>query len=184
MNPQEKIKYLNEHLHYEVVMMRWAFGKIPSVPPSLLQNTFIECFAVHARGLYDFLTNKADSRNALAEDFLAEHFKPDTTDISPKITKLNQQIFHTGTQRTDDPALKFNTEDGAKVLQWVEDTLGEFAEKLPPKYPTEWLPARPLSVRVSQNPGQSSSPRFLDSGTTTTFETISWKGIPKRNDEA
>jgi hypothetical protein len=176
MTEAEKIKYLN-HLRYEVIMVRWAFDQIPTVPPSLLRNAFIECFAVHARCLYDFLTSNRDSKNVLANHYVSD-FKPlNIDDASGKIQKLNRQIFHTGKLRTEDPTLKFNTEDGVAVLRWVEEALDKLVNELKKTpYPSDWLPPKPdLRVVVPTDLSPTSQPTVIASATTAISETYSVK---------
>ena len=42
MTTKGEIAYLREHVRYEVVMVRWAFRQIQSLPPSLERNAFID----------------------------------------------------------------------------------------------------------------------------------------------
>ena len=167
MTEDEKIAAPREHLHYEVVMMRWAFEQIPTVPPSLVRNAFIESFALHARVLYEFLVSKKvkNNPNVLAKYYVKD-FKPDgIADASRKIIMLNEQIFHFTKRRTDDDKW---------VLQWIEGALDEFKSRLKhlkPSYSTDWLAANPASVPVSQDPAQSSHPSVLSSLITTSATT-------------
>ena len=85
MTTEGEIAYLREHVRYEVVMVRWAFGQIQPLPPSLERNAFIECFAVHARALFEFLASEGDARSVDALVYV-EGFKPDgAADASRKI---------------------------------------------------------------------------------------------------
>jgi hypothetical protein len=157
MTTEGEIAYLRGHVRYEVVMVRWAFGQIQPLPPSLERNAFIECFAVHARALFEFLASKGDTRNVDASVYV-EGFKPDgAADASRKVTALHEQVFHFGKRRTDDDTLKFDaTHDGAWVLQWIEDALEKFNNELKPPYPTDWLPPRPPTIVIP--PGTPPTP--------------------------
>jgi hypothetical protein len=150
MTTKGEIAYLREHVRYEVVMVRWAFKQIQSLPPSLERNAFIECFAVHARALFEFLTSKGDTRSVDALVYV-DGFKPDgAADASRKVTTLNEQVFHL--RRTDDTNLKFDaSDDGAWVLQWLEAALDKFNSELSSPYPNDWLPAKTPSVPVSKD---------------------------------
>jgi hypothetical protein len=144
MTEQEKIEYLNEHLQYEVKMLRWSYYHVQGEPPSPWRNAFIEVFAVHARGPYDFCVSN-DARDVLARDYVSDFEPPRPKDeIRDEIELLNKQIFHTSKARTAAPGRKFNmVTDGRKVLGWVEDALAEFVKELPkqtPPYPADWLP--------------------------------------------
>jgi hypothetical protein len=150
MTTKGEIAYLREHVRYEVVMVRWAFKQIQSLPPSLERNAFIECFAVHARALFEFLTSKGDTRSVDALVYV-DGFKPDgAADAARKVTTLNEQVFHL--RRTDDTNLKFDaSDDGAWVLQWLEAALDKFNSELSSPYPNDWLPAKTPSVPVSKD---------------------------------
>jgi hypothetical protein len=141
MTTEGEIAYLREHVRYEVVMVRWAFGQIQPLPPSLERNAFIECFAVHARALFEFLASEGDARSVDALVYV-EGFRPDgAADASRKVAALNEQVFHFG--KRDDAKLKFDaSDDGAWVLQWLEAALDKFNSELSSPYPNDWLPAK------------------------------------------
>ena len=62
--------YLEDHLAYEVLMLRHALTKITTFQHPLEWNAYFESFVVHARNLYAFLTNDDDSRTFKARDFI------------------------------------------------------------------------------------------------------------------
>lgn len=57
MSFDERVAYLREHLHYEVIMLRHAYSRM-GTSDGLDFNAFLEAFAVHCRVLIEFLTKK------------------------------------------------------------------------------------------------------------------------------
>ena len=50
------------------------------------------------------------------------------------IKKIEDQILHMGWKRSEDNHLKFDAnKDGAKVRDWIDATLTDFAARLPPE---------------------------------------------------
>ena len=83
---EEKRKHLS-HLDYEVTMLHYSYDEIPKRKPGEDRNVYIECFALHARALHEFLTSNSPRRlNAVAQDFIAE-FKPTDSDAVGDIIK-------------------------------------------------------------------------------------------------
>jgi hypothetical protein len=170
MNMDEKRKYLAEHLRYEVMMLRYAHDRVLALPVGGDRNAFIESFAVHARALHELLTNAEDSRNRVAADivpgFRVQCRKSQLVQIRHLITKLNQQILHMGTQRTDVPERKFSVQNGRKVLDWIEEMLVQFDQAVQPLYKVDWLPPRPPAIPIRRdNPAQPSA-HIIESKTT------------------
>ena len=145
---QEKRAYL-AHLNYEVWMLKHSYERIANRPKEPADcNAFIECFAVHARALFEFLTNKPHrNQNALARDFIGS-FVPsgDAECVSTIIDKIQDQILHTGWTRGEAHTIKFTGEDIIKVREWIDASLKEFATQLTP----ENRPALPATERVRE----------------------------------
>jgi hypothetical protein len=55
-----QIEHLEEHVPYELLMLRFTLGKLRTEKHPLAWNAMLESFAVHARNLYSFLANKGD----------------------------------------------------------------------------------------------------------------------------
>jgi hypothetical protein len=162
MGSTEKQAYLAKHLRYEVQMLWYAHEVVLKLKPGALRNAHIECFAVHARNLHEFLIGGKDQRNVYAKNYVTA-FKAGCEqqvliEVRHKIDDLNQQILHPGTDRPDVAELKFTAENGRFVLDWIETTLKKFNDQLQPPYDRGWFPARPQTLSLV-------FPKSMESGT-------------------
>jgi len=135
----KKQKHL-DHLAYEVTMLHHCSPAIGKLDPGEDRNVYIECFALHARVLHEFLISKRyKDKNVVAQDFI-DKFAPKGEDpVGPIIKKIEDQILHMGWGRTHDNALKFDAEtEGATILEWIDFWFTAFWTQLPPEY----VPAR------------------------------------------
>jgi len=57
MIDEKQKAYLQEHLPYELKMLRYTYGQLLQKQHCLSWNAHFESFAVHARNLVNFLTN-------------------------------------------------------------------------------------------------------------------------------
>jgi hypothetical protein len=116
VTPEEKRKHLR-HLIYEVVMLYYSNAGIAerTQKPGNERNVYIECFALHARALYEFFVSKKHGGwNVVAQDFVADFQPTDTESVSDIIKKIEDQILHMGWKRSEDNHLKFDAnKDGA-----------------------------------------------------------------------
>jgi hypothetical protein len=133
----EKRKHLN-HLDYEVTMLHYCYKEILKREPGEDRNVYIECFALHARALYEFLISHSPRRlNAVAQDFIAEFEPTDKDVVGDIIQKIQDQILHMGWERTQDTNLKFDAAtDGVKIRNWIDLWLAVFWVRLPDEYVT------------------------------------------------
>jgi hypothetical protein len=76
MMSEKLITHLREHIPYELLMLRHTHRQLSQVDGQLDRNAFLEAFAVHARNLFNFLTNREDSRNLKASDFKSAYKRP------------------------------------------------------------------------------------------------------------
>ena len=84
-------------------------------------SAFYECFAVHARNLYYFVTNKdKDSQNFSAEDFI-RGFRVPSTGMDQTIRRINNQVFHLGKGRPIAPKEKVPFGRVREIGQWIEN---------------------------------------------------------------
>ena len=77
-----KIDYLEEHLPYELLMLRHTHSTLLQTQDVLNWNAFFECFVVHARNLYNFLRNKSDLNTFAAVDFTTRYRRPNAGEIA------------------------------------------------------------------------------------------------------
>ena len=116
---QQRRDYLNEHLPYEMKMLRYTYGQMQHRQHYLSWNAHYESFAVHARNLVNLLTN-GDTGNFKASDFVPG-YRARIGDAQGSMGKLRTQVFHLGKKRPRTVIDKFNTEPGAKeVVEWIE----------------------------------------------------------------
>src|SRR5229473_2771185 len=94
---EQKIKWLDEHLPYELMMARYTIKRLKEQVFWLDWNAYHSAFAVAAANLAGFLTN-TDSRNLKASDFVGT-FKSRKVDLASTFAKMEPQIFHLGKAR-------------------------------------------------------------------------------------
>lgn len=131
MSETELKTYLSEHLSYEVLMLRYTLKELHTTQPALRWNAMFEAFAVHARAMYDFLTNDKDARNVRAVDFAPEFKASKVAEAQGKINALQGQVFHPGKRRVDGDKLKLSVSDAERIGEWVEDNMDRFIRNLP-----------------------------------------------------
>jgi hypothetical protein len=171
---QKRIAYLREHLHYELLMLRFTWSRLKRVRVRLLWNALYESFGVHARNLIDFLRNEQDSRNFKASDFIEKFEVAKKNKVDGVMQRMHQQLLHLGKQRTTDEdgeAKKINMVDVEKIGDWIETGLAQFTRELSEPYREHWQPDRmdsteysKLRIPVAGPPSQSSLPGFLATG--------------------
>jgi hypothetical protein len=165
-----QLEHLEEHIPYEVLMLRFTLGKLRTEKDPLAWNAMLESFAVHARNLYWFLTNKRNHQeDHVACEFAENYMVPNASDMTGPFQRLNQQVMHLGRQRKKVNADKFQTHHAEKVSNWIERAMLKFRDALAPEvrhnFKLEAVPAQD-SVRFDQlvavMPQQTSSsfPQF------------------------
>jgi len=132
---EEKGKHLS-HLAYEMTMLHYCYDEIPKRQEGEDRNVCIECFALHARALHEFLTSKLyGTQNAVAQDFVAEFDPTDKETVGDIIKKIQDQIVHMGWERTQDNALKFDAAtEGKTIFDWIDFWHTCFWTRLPAEY--------------------------------------------------
>ena len=83
-------KYLDEHLTYELLMLRYCYREMPKTAHPLHWNALFEAFVVHARNWYDFLRSEDDTRNFKASDFNAAYQPKRLDKISGAFDRLHR----------------------------------------------------------------------------------------------
>jgi len=128
-----------DHVPYEISMMRATHemmitGKLPL---GLFFNAFIECFAIHARLLSNFLNNRDDVK---VKDFTTAGYTPFASGKIPTRLhdKLNQQIAHLTEKRFDDPQDKLNLGDVIELRKRIDAEIAEFLQHMTPHYRDLW----------------------------------------------
>jgi len=163
MADQILIDIIDEHLPYEIDMLRNAYSALAATPPptGVCKNALIESFCVHARSLIHFLANKPTRKDdATASDFAAGFVTSLNLAGEPWKTileKLNKQAFHLTKARTIvdkfDPGV-----DGRTILLEIERELHEFQRHIAPDFKHFKCQTSALSAPVSAPLGASSYP--------------------------
>jgi len=160
-------------------MLRHAYAAL-GTSRGLDFNMAIESFALHARVLVEFLSEKPKSRGKdIRASLYAPSFKAGRKDgIRDTLDKLDEQVAHFSRDRTTDPDEKFNTNLATELLDWVEDNIAKFNEALPAQFAPGWMPPgnRPESLPRTEKPSASNHVT-----TTTTYVTgaIKFGGLSK-----
>lgn len=131
-------KYLNEHLPYMLMMVRFTCGQIQRERDFRKRNAFIESFCVNARNCLNFLNNgDTGNTNMKACDFIPG-FKANPRECSTIIRKMNEQTFHISENRTDKIVMKFNGGDADKVLKFIDTNIENFLKHLSSDMRAKW----------------------------------------------
>jgi hypothetical protein len=144
-------EYLNKSLKYELLMLRYTLPKIKAPPCQMELNAYFESFVVHARNLYQFLTNEGRGNDAGAREF-ASHFKANkTNDTISLFAKILPQILHLGRNRPSDPSKQANVDGAQKWSDWIEKNFKAFIDALGPEYAWDWNDADPFGTHIAIN---------------------------------
>jgi hypothetical protein len=122
----QKFEHLGDHLPYELLMLRYAYEPTGEDHYQLAWNAYYESFALHARILFDFLTNKKDRGNInfVATDFVTGFTAKEDEEVRRLVNQnLNWQVFHFGKQRKSELEKKLGTEERKKIFDWIDRTL-------------------------------------------------------------
>jgi hypothetical protein len=138
--PEKLTKHLAESLPYELLMLRHTHRQLSQEQNQLDWNVFLESFAIHARNIIDFLTNRSDSRDIEASHFGGAYKPPAHRELDGLKQKLHYQILHLGKRRQGelDREERFNTDDADKLCRWIEDAMARFLSSLSVEYRAHW----------------------------------------------
>ncbi len=146
-------EYLNDHLPYEQMMLKYTFERVSSGELRQLEwNAHFESFSVHARNLYQFLTN-GDA------DIKAHHYVPagfrssKTSETIRTFEQLNRQVHHLSAKRTGDSAAKVQLDHARSAYDWLTENLEQFLNALSTERALTWTTARIAMLDVSGLPG-------------------------------
>jgi hypothetical protein len=128
---QQQNEFFEEHLQYEINMLRALIYELPGTSPStVIRNVVIEGIAVHARNLIEFFKNKApcdfDPRR-----FTATGYNPNGNFIDAVLeSKINQQVSHLTAERTRDASKKIGTKELQGISEAIEREIDRFGKAL------------------------------------------------------
>jgi hypothetical protein len=118
----ELVEYFNEHILYELLMLRYSRRRLAS-ETQILWNAMFAAFNVSARNLYEFLNNKGSKNEVNVHDyaeFCRSFNRSSISDITGTLQLLNEQCFHMGKKRPSALDKKVNLQRIETVSQWIE----------------------------------------------------------------
>jgi hypothetical protein len=202
MTEVELVDYFNEHVVYELLMLRYSKNQLETISikirdDQLLWNAMFAAFNVSARNLYDFL--KGDRGNMSATDYRTHcpTFKsPNVSPITGTLQMLNTHCFHMGKTRTKVATDKVTLERIIKMYEWVESNMNGLAASFGEGFKSkiDWVKAdwAPIKQPIAYTSGPTGPmgpipilrvPASILSATTTTGSGVSSTGNvikPKR----
>ena len=156
--PHLKEEFFNEHLPYEITMLRAAYDLARANRPASEHNAMVDSFLMHARNLIEFYKDRPscdfDPRmftNAsfqLNRDFIADSLA----------TRVSAQISHLTTRRISQAADELGPREWALILRALEEETARFAKALTKDYAAKWLlhqPRTPVRETAPQPSPQS-----------------------------
>lgn len=135
MNPDELIGYFNEHVFYELDMLRGTHDRFQACKDRTTKNALLESCGMHARNLSEFLLNEGDNRNVLASKYNPSFRRRKPAGLTGAFERLNYGMHHLGTRRLGKP--KFTLDDATKILGWIEKEFQSFLDELPEPYKSD-----------------------------------------------
>jgi len=109
---QQLTDFSEEHLMYELNILRWLVETIPNTKKGFPLSAFLESFSIHMRNLIEFLYAYADPNNARADDAVAaDFFDPPTgwnpgnpsASLSAARERANKEVGHITYKRKSGP---------------------------------------------------------------------------------
>jgi hypothetical protein len=135
--------FLGDHLRYEIGMLRPAHNYINQLPEGGAWNAYYECFAVHARNLVQFLSDKRTKNSFKASDFAKNYKQPDKDTIKGTMQMLVEQVFRPAKNRKKHSSEKVNLDCCNKLRTWIEGALSEFDARIDEDYRSYWKSLNP-----------------------------------------
>lgn len=167
MTESELVDYFNEHVFYELLMLRYSKQCLDEEKNKLLWNAMFAAFNVSARNLYAFLNNKGERASHVNVDDYNHHRRDtrrdSTSDVAGTLGMLNAQCLHMGQKRFKENDKKINLDRIGTVSAWVESNMNNliksFNEPFRAKLRSEWadLLTQKRIVSVLGQTGTSSS---------------------------
>jgi hypothetical protein len=146
MTDAELVDYFNEHVFYELLMLRHSKQCIQKADTQIIWNTMFAAFNVSARNLYDFLNNKGDRQTDVNVDdyklLRTDTRRGSISDVQGTLQMLNAQCFHMGNQRSKEVDKKVSLDRIRTMSAWVvsnmDDLLKSFRDDFRSKLRPEW----------------------------------------------
>jgi hypothetical protein len=126
MTKEELIEYFNEHILYELLMLRYAKLRLTNGQTQILWNAMFATFNVSARNLYEFLNNKGSKNEVNVHDYqeyYGDFVRHAISDITGTLQLINEQCFHMGVKRPKVPDKKVNMSRIQTMFDWIESNI-------------------------------------------------------------
>jgi len=128
------------------------------------QNMNVECFALHARNLIEFLKD-GDDCGFDPTDFTTDGFAKRLFIRSTLVKMMNDQISHLSSDRTENDHEKFGVAEWLEATNAIQDELRRWTSCLTPDWAAKWenrermdeAAASEIAVLTNYN-GASSAP--------------------------
>jgi hypothetical protein len=183
------IAFLNEHVSYELLMLRYTRQQLPLELHPLDWNAKFESYFTHARLLCKFFSGTDDNRNIAAHDYVADFSPSGRREMEGLLLKLDQQIFHLGKQRAASER-KLSIDDVDRMSEWLEKNAANFITALPEPYKKSWNsdhadPSKlKTTIKTGKGTGASAHPISLPKQSNTAhvvFTAVVSQGIKPRD---
>ena len=166
----DKLRAISEHVLYEAEMLVGIWpalnaGQFGPDHANVIRNALVEAFAVHARGLSDFLFSAPQDDDAAAEQFFGpgEWVAQRGEDISAELQavrrRTNKEIAHLTYSRLNVPEASQSWMTQSIVLE-LQRVFFRFVKHVDPELVTHDFKARAEALRV--HPSLSTGSRRLD----------------------
>jgi hypothetical protein len=131
MSETELTEYFNEHLLYELQMLRFSKSQLESKVDPVVWNAMFAAFNVSARNLYEFLKGEQDNVSVTDYRDYCPSFKRDSaSDITGTLQMLNAQCFHMGRKRSKAAAGKVSLDRIKEMSDWLEGNMSRLIASL------------------------------------------------------
>jgi hypothetical protein len=159
MTEQELVEYFNEHILYELLMLRYAKLRLTEGQTQILWNSLFATFNVDARNLYEFLNNKGTNNEVNVhdyKDYYGAFGRSGISEITGTLQLINEQCFHLGKKRAMAVPRKVNIARIETLFDWAEKNMAElisnFEEDFRKKLTVERADPTPLPNVITTGP--------------------------------
>jgi hypothetical protein len=144
MTEAELVDYFNEHVLYELLMLRYSIHRLENATDQMSWNVMFAAFNVSARNLYYFL-GKRDGNNANVSDYKAycQAFARGSIEpVKETMSDLNAQCLHLGKARSKEADGKINGARVKKMSSWIESNMDELLKSFKTEFRSKVRPER------------------------------------------
>ncbi|MCK1390648.1 hypothetical protein [Bradyrhizobium sp. 1] len=153
----QKQEFWEEHLPYEIDMMRATFAiAITGSPSQAVHNAMVESFLLHCRNIIEFF--KYNPPCDFSPTFFTDGtFKLNKTFVNAKLyDKINQQISHLTAERTKLNKGKLGPSEWKILKDQIEGEIARMEKSLTLSARNSWKYNRPVTINSGSGTGASS----------------------------